>query len=250
MEKEELFDSFHVPLNEEGVKEMMHSDYSDNLDNPSQNIWKFILKVKYNYKLYSLYKSFNKTFGILIEDNKDEDMKKEDVPAALEMALEFKKKVVDDDTLTAIDLLIKVLTFANDHGSMVRFWFREEKFNKWTRDEAWVSFHVPVNKKGAAEMEYLDYIDNPSPNIKEFYLKFKYNDKLNSLYTDFNHAFDIIIDDCENEDMRKEDVPAALNMALQFKKDAKNENTIIAIDKLIEVLAFAKEHESMVRFWF
>lgn len=118
------------------------------------------------------------------------------------------------------------------------------------RDEMFSAFHVPINEAGEKEMEYLDYIDNPSPNIKEFFLINKQNDLLSRLYTNFNNEFNIIIDDCENERMKKEDVPKALEMAISFKNNASDDKTKEATSKLIEILTFAKEHNSLVEFWF
>ncbi len=117
-------------------------------------------------------------------------------------------------------------------------------------DELYVAFFVPINEAGEKEMEYLDYIDNQSPNIKEFNMKSKLNNLLTPLYNQFNQAFGIIIDNCEDERMKKEDVPKALEMAWQFKKETVDTNTDIAATNLIEVLTFAKEHNSMVEFWF
>ena len=118
------------------------------------------------------------------------------------------------------------------------------------RDEMWSAFHVPVNDAGEKEMEVLDYIDNPSPNIKSFYIVDKQNDLLWRLYHNFNEAFGIIIYDCEDERMKKEDVPKALEMAIAFRENAADENTKEAATKLIEILSFAKEHNSLVEFWF
>ena len=114
----------------------------------------------------------------------------------------------------------------------------------------WACFHVPANEEGEKEMEYLDYIDNPSPNIKEFYLPEKQNDLIFRLYLDFDDEFNILIDNCESERMKKEDVPKALEMALAFKEKQTDEAAKEACDKIIEVLTFAKEHNSMVEFWF
>lgn len=111
-------------------------------------------------------------------------------------------------------------------------------------------FHVPVNEEGEKEMEYLDYIDNPSPNIKEFFMTEEQNDLLFWLYEAFNEKFNIIIADCEDECMKKEDVPKALEMALAFKEKQTDEAAKEACDKIIEVLNFAKEHNSLVEFWF
>lgn len=116
--------------------------------------------------------------------------------------------------------------------------------------ERWAYFHVPMNEEGAKEMEYMDYIDTPSPNIKEFYFPYVWNDLLFHLYLEFNKAFNIIIDDCENECIKKEDVPKALEMAIDFKEKSSDEKTKEAADKIIEILTFAKEHNSMVEFWF
>ena len=118
------------------------------------------------------------------------------------------------------------------------------------RDEMYSAFHVPVNESGEKEMEYLDYIDNPSSNIREFFLVNKQNDLLWSLYHDFNETFGIIIYDCEDERMKKEDVPKALEMAIAFKENANDDETKEAASKLIEILSFAKEHNSLVEFWF
>ena len=113
---------------------------------------------------------------------------------------------------------------------------------------AW--FNVPVNEAGEKEMEYMDYLDNPSPNIKEFFFPYRYNDYLFHLYLDFNKEFNIIIDDCEDERIKKEDVPKALEMAIAFKDNATDDDTKEAASKLIEILSFAKEHNSLVEFWF
>ena len=117
-------------------------------------------------------------------------------------------------------------------------------------NERWACFHVPVNEAGEKEMEYMDYIDNPSPNIKEFFFPYSYNEFLFRLYLDFNKEFNIIIDDCENERMKKEDVPKALEMATAFKEKANDNATKEAASKIIEILTFAKEHGSLVEFWF
>ena len=116
--------------------------------------------------------------------------------------------------------------------------------------EFWACFHVPANEEGEKEMEYLDYIDNPSPNIKEFDMPYKQNAFLFWLYEDFNKEFNLLIDDHEDERMKKEDVPKALEMALAFKEKQTDEAAKEACDKIIEVLTFAKEHNSMVEFWF
>jgi len=50
--------------------------------------------------------------------------------------------------------------------------------------------------------------------------------------------------------MKKEDVPKALEMAIAFKKNANDNETKEAALKLIEILSFAKEHNSLVEFWF
>ncbi|MCR5217041.1 hypothetical protein [Treponema sp.] len=68
-------------------------------------------------------------------------------------------------------------------------------------------------------MEYMDYLDNYSPNIQEFSFPYRYNKFLLHLYFDFNKEFNIIIDDCENERMKKEDIPKALEMAIAFKEE-------------------------------
>ncbi len=114
----------------------------------------------------------------------------------------------------------------------------------------WACFHVPVNEAGEKEMEILDYIDNPSPNIKEFYMTSKENDLLFWLYSSFNDVFGILIGDYEDERMKKEDAPKALEMAIAFRENAADENTKEAATKLIEILSFAKEHNSLVEFWF
>lgn len=113
---------------------------------------------------------------------------------------------------------------------------------------AW--FHVPANKAGEKEMEYMDYLDTPSPNIRKFSFPYKYNNYLLHLYFDFNKEFNIIIDDCENERMKREDVPKALEMTIAFKENANDNETKEAALKLIEILSFAKEHNSLVEFWF
>ena len=112
---------------------------------------------------------------------------------------------------------------------------------------AW--FNVPVNEAGEKEMEYMDYLDTPSPNIREFSFPYRYNKFLLHLYFDFNKEFNIIIDDCENERMKKEDVPKALEMAIAFKENANDDKTKEAASKLIEILSFAKEHNSLVEFF-
>lgn len=114
----------------------------------------------------------------------------------------------------------------------------------------WVAFHVPINGAGEKEMEYLDYLDNPSPNIKEFNMTANQNNLLFWLYSSFNDSFGILIDDYEDERMKKEDVPKALEMAITFKDNAKDDETKEAASKLIEILTFAKEHNSLVEFWF
>jgi len=116
--------------------------------------------------------------------------------------------------------------------------------------ERWACFHVPINETGEKEMEYMDYIDNPSPNIKEFFFPYEWNELLFHLYLEFNKTFNIIIDDCEDERMKKENVPKALEMAIRFKENATDGKTKEATEKLIEILTFAKEHNSMVEFWF
>ena len=116
--------------------------------------------------------------------------------------------------------------------------------------ERWACFHVPVNEAGETEMKNMDYLDNPSPNIREFFFPYKYNNFLFHLYLDYNKAFNIIIDDCEDERMKKEDVPKALEMAIAFRENAADESTKEAASKLIEILSFAKEHNSLVEFWF
>ena len=116
--------------------------------------------------------------------------------------------------------------------------------------ETWACFHVPLNDEGAKEMEYLDYIDTPSPNIKEFAILESESDLLWPLYDAFNKAFDIIIDTAEDETMRKEDVPKALEMAIAFKAQCSDEKTREVASKLIEILQFANEHHQMVEFWF
>ena len=50
--------------------------------------------------------------------------------------------------------------------------------------------------------------------------------------------------------MKKEDVPKALEMAIAFKENANDNETKEAALKLIEILSFAKEHNSLVYFWF
>jgi len=116
--------------------------------------------------------------------------------------------------------------------------------------EQWVAFNVPINEAGEKEMEYLDYIDNPSSNIQAFFLPKKRNDFLFWLYEDFNKVFNLLIDDHEDERMKKEDVPKALEMALAFKAKQTGDEAKESCDKIIEVLTFAKEHNSMVEFWF
>ena len=58
------------------------------------------------------------------------------------------------------------------------------------------------------------------------------------MYFDFNKEFNIIIDDCENERMKKEDVPKALEMAIAFKENANDNETKKKKKKMIEILSF------------
>jgi len=117
-------------------------------------------------------------------------------------------------------------------------------------NEKWAFFYVPLNEIGEREMEFMDYLDNPSSNIKEFCFPYKYNRLLFHLYLEFNKEFNIIIDNCENERMKKEHILKALEMATSFKEISKDEDTKESADKIIEILSFAKEHNSFVEFWF
>ena len=111
-------------------------------------------------------------------------------------------------------------------------------------------FHVPLDEEGALEMEYMDYIDTPSPHIRKFSLPYCQFDLLYPLYHQLNVRFGLLISEAENERMKKEDVPQALEMAEAFKAQCTDEDSLEMVQKLIEILAFAKAHDAMVEFWF
>ncbi len=117
-------------------------------------------------------------------------------------------------------------------------------------EEIGAFFHVPLDDEGVLEMETLDYIDTPSPRIREFSLPYRQFDLLYPLYHQLNAQFGILISLNENERMKKEDVPQDLEMAEAFKAQCTCGDHLERVQKLIEILAFAKMHGAMVKFWF
>ncbi len=105
--------------------------------------------------------------------------------------------------------------------------------------------NVPRNEKGMDEIEYLD---ETMANVETFELTEEEFESLffgkDSLFTKFDKSFGTIINYCEEDEIKPEDIADAYEMACKHK--AKSEIEKKALNKVIDSLKLAKDSKT---FW-
>ncbi len=74
--------------------------------------------------------------------------------------------------------------------------------------------------------------------------------RLFALFTDFNRAFDIIIDEYEEEVIPADRIGEAISLTEAYRRRSKNESVVQSADKLLAALTRAKDLNKPVELFF
>lgn len=99
---------------------------------------------------------------------------------------------------------------------------------------------VPINEKGAYELNYPAYGYTENMIIEEF--DFKESNFLDaSIFSQFNEEFNMLIDFYESESLSKEHYSRAVKIAEEFKNKVRTDWELAALNKVVKCLKTAIE---------
>lgn len=111
------------------------------------------------------------------------------------------------------------------------------------------SMIVPINADGVHEMEY--WFDNFTKNMFVQQLTHEEAESIsNSVFNKFFEEFKVPVDYSEEEDLKNEFIPRAIEIVQEANKNAKTDIEKSAIEKVLLVLQKAKNCGTYVEFKF
>lgn len=106
---------------------------------------------------------------------------------------------------------------------------------------------VPLDEQGEHDMQYADF---NTDHCASFELRRTEYEALNPLWDAYNFAFQIIIDEYEEEELPAQHITTALTMAQTALKKSDNPTERHGLTTLIEALQLAQQHSTFVELVF